>query len=369
MINAGTNTVVGQPISLTAGIPDGLSSPSGVALSRDGRRLYVADSGIGGITVVDTTTGAVVDRIPIGTQLVGVAVSADGSRLFIPDSNGDTRVIDATTHEVLAVIQTYGNAGFVTVSPDGKRAYVTQTAGGPGPVSVSGVAVIDTTTNTLVGNPIPLSASGFEDTPYSSAATPDGKRLYVTERDAGTVSVIDTVSRTVVGSPIPVGGAPTGIAVSPDGSLAMVTNSADGTVSLIDTKTNTVIGNPLNVGTSPYAVVFAPDGRHAYVAMPGDDAVSVISIFPTQAPPVISAPTPVGTPNPATGATTFTVAVAAKPDGTPPTFTVSQPAGVLGVITTGTPAQNADGTYTYTVSYTPDPQDRLDAYTTPGPDR
>jgi YVTN family beta-propeller protein len=48
------------------------------------------------------------------------------------------------------------------------------------------------------------------------AVTPDGSRVYVANRNSGTVSVIDTATNTVVGSPIPVGGLPMGVAVIPD---------------------------------------------------------------------------------------------------------------------------------------------------------
>ena len=61
-----------------------------------------------------------------------------------------------------------------------------------------GVSVIDTTTNTVVGNPIPLGNRA-----HAVAITPDGKHAYVAT-DGG-VSMIDTTTKAVVGDPIPVG--------------------------------------------------------------------------------------------------------------------------------------------------------------------
>jgi YVTN family beta-propeller protein len=83
---------------------------------------------------------------------------------------------------------------------------------------------------------------------------------YVTNADDDTVSVIDTSTNTVIGAPIPVGDSPRAIAITPDGTRAYVTNSGDGTVSVIDTITNTVIGAPIPVGNFPLGIAITPSG-------------------------------------------------------------------------------------------------------------
>ena len=75
--------------------------------------------------------------------------------------------------------------------------------------------------------------------PARVAITPNGKRAYVTDFVGGqgdTVSVITTATGTV-SAPITVGKAPVGVAITPDGKRAYVPNSADGTVSVIRTAT------------------------------------------------------------------------------------------------------------------------------------
>ena len=135
------------------------------------------------------------------------------------------------------------------------------------------VTVIDTATNTVVGDPIPVG-----NLPEGVAITPDGQHAYVTNLGSDTVSVIDTATNTVVGDPIPVGGGPAGVAITPDGQRAYVTNYGSNTVSVIDTATNTVVGDPIPVavGGGPVGVAITPDGQHAYVTNPGSDTVSVI---------------------------------------------------------------------------------------------
>ncbi|MER5223901.1 serine/threonine-protein kinase [Streptomyces flaveus] len=75
----------------------------------------------------------------------------------------------------------------VAVSPDGRRAYVTNNGPGPG-LGPGSVSVIDTTTNHTLGNPIPVG-----DGPHGVAVSPDGRRVYVANHgwgSPGSVSVI-----------------------------------------------------------------------------------------------------------------------------------------------------------------------------------
>ena len=362
VIDATTNTVVGAPIALPN--PEGYPPITyDLVVSPDGQRLYVVDSAAPGITVIDTTTRTVVNRYPVESGLGGVAVSADGERLYIPsgDPSGGVLVLDSATGEKLTVIDA-GGAGQVVIalSPDGARAYVTKGLS---------LVVIDTATDTVVQE-IPFDTYDSSLYPIGLAVTPDGQRVYVNGLDPsdetytlpGVVWAVDTATGTVIGDPITVGNTPRDIAISPDGSLVVVPNIYDGTISVIDTNTNTVIGQPIDIGAQPLGVAFSETGNHIYVtgfdANNGDapGSVTIISVVPTQtAPPVISDPTPVGTPNPTTGAATFTVTVPAGSNGQPPTgFSVTQPAGVNGVITTGnTPVRNAATAPTPTPSPTP----------------
>ena len=58
--------------------------------------------------------------------------------------------------------------------------------------------------------------------------SPDGTRLYVANSVDNTVSVIDTTTGTTVGPPIPVGTGPMAVAVSRDGARVYVVGLGDG---------------------------------------------------------------------------------------------------------------------------------------------
>jgi YVTN family beta-propeller protein len=87
--------------------------------------------------------------------------------------------------------------------------------------------------------------------PFGITVTPDGKKVYVTNSDEGTVSVINTKTNTVT-SIVPVGFVPRGVTVTSDGKKVYVANSLNNTVSVINTAKNRVIAT-VPVGIRPIA--------------------------------------------------------------------------------------------------------------------
>jgi phospholipase C len=143
----------------------------------------------------------------------------------------------------------------------GPHAFVPLLVGG-------GVAVIDTQTYQW------KSASVYETNPYGAAATPDGKKVYITEAGTNLVAVVDTATGAVDpadGAGIVVGVYPHGIAMAPNGRHAYVANTGpdtgpggSDTVSVIDTGAEKVSGT-FTVGQAPQMIAVSPNGKRAYV--------------------------------------------------------------------------------------------------------
>ena len=114
---------------------------------------YVANGQADTVSVIDTATTppSVVATIP-GPQsfLTGaVAVTPDGKHVYVTiGADSTVSVIATATNTVVATVPVAGGSGRVAVTPDGKHAYVTNNGS-------NNVSVIDTATNTVM-NTVPV---------------------------------------------------------------------------------------------------------------------------------------------------------------------------------------------------------------------
>jgi YVTN family beta-propeller protein len=98
---------------------------------------------------------------------------------------------------------------------------------------------------------------------YLLAVTPDEKKLYVTNFDAGTVSVIRRSDASV--RILSLGGQPIGIDVSPNGSEVWVSNFQSNTITVIDAATDLIAQTLSAGGDGPARIKFTPNGKHVWV--------------------------------------------------------------------------------------------------------
>jgi len=284
------STSLASPSSdeVVAIVPVG-DTPTYIALTPDGTRAYAVNSGsqgdpnkVGTVSVINTATNTAVKTISVGIGFpFQVAFTSDGTKAYVAISSfagatltaGTDRVavIDTATNSVIATIAQPYNSGPIGVAttPDGDRVYVTRRFAGS-------VAVIDTASNSVVAE---ISVGG---TPVGIAITPDGTRVYVGNRGTSQVKLIDTAMNKVIATiSMPPGVGPststTSIAFTPDGSQAYVTYSESNNIAVIDTATNTVVAVISTSAGGLREIAFTHDGFLAYVAHLGTNAVEVIS--------------------------------------------------------------------------------------------
>ena len=251
-----------------------LDAPWGLPPRLVGLPVYVTDIGQDALWIIDSGTHAVVGpAIAAGDAPVGVAVTPDGRRAYV--TNAAVAQVSVVVLGVRALHNPVpvgpGPAG-IAVAPDGTRVYVADQGN---LVDPSTVTVVATATNQVIASP--LGSVG----PSDIAISPDGARAYVANFSSlGLVSVLDTASDTFIGAGIAVGGTPRGVAVTPDGRRAYVTASdfvSGGWVSVVDLGTGAVVGARIPVGFFPQDVAVTPDGTRVLVTIPLDNRVAIIA--------------------------------------------------------------------------------------------
>ncbi|AHI02161.1 YncE family protein [Kutzneria albida] len=230
---------------------------TGLAVSGDGRTAYVVNGWIGTITVVDTVAARVARRIKTNAQLDSAVVRPDGQRLYVTGTisgQGYVLSVDTHTNTLAAAVQVGASPTGLAISQDGSRLYVVNNQG-------ASITVVDTRVAT------PLATIPVPDLPQQVALSPDGGTAYVTHAGGsptgnGAVTVIDNARNRVLDD-VAVGVGAFGIAVSADGRQVYVSNLQDGTVTVLDAVSRTVQDSVL---LRARGIATAAGDRHVYLA-------------------------------------------------------------------------------------------------------
>jgi YVTN family beta-propeller protein len=195
---------------------------SGIALSRDGKTLYSLDIDAGTLSERDANElSKKPSRVTkVGARPYDVALSQNGKLLFVSDWIGrSVLVVDLADFRVINKIGVGEHPNQIVVHPKDSRVFVAN-------ASSNTVSVIDSArshvTETIATPLFPLSPEGS--TPDALAISPDGKTLYVANADNNCIAVVDiaTPSKSAVKGFIPTGWYPTSVAVTPDGKNLLV---------------------------------------------------------------------------------------------------------------------------------------------------
>ncbi len=221
--------------------------------------VYVANSGSGTVSVIDTASATVAATIPVGTNPVAVVVTTDGTRALVANRiPPSVSIVDTATRTVTATIVVPAGAYSIATTPNGARALVTH-------YSPPALTVLDLTSNTVVTT-LTLPATS----PNWIVMRPDGNRAYVT-CDSGQLFVIDPNTATIVNTVLV--GRSFGQAISPDGARIYVVHDIGNGFSVFDTATDTVtvfvsLGAPLT--SLPIGAAVSPDGSRLFLTIPNN---------------------------------------------------------------------------------------------------
>ncbi len=210
--------ILAIPRRTTAGaddpVPEKDPSPIALAVSADGSRLLVANQGNGTVALIDPRAGLVKATIPTGDRPSGVAISRDGRRGVVTHWYGyDAAILEVgdDSLKVVGRVEVGPEPRGVAISNDGITAFVA--------VGVSNEVVrIDLESRTVNGR----LAVGRE--PRGLAIAPDGSRLLVGNARGKSLSVI-SVGSWAVEKTVPFDGDNLRqVAISADGATGYVAN-------------------------------------------------------------------------------------------------------------------------------------------------
>ena len=206
------------------------SDPEGIALSRDGKRAFIANEDTGQVSVVQVADGSV-SAVIQGGRGAGRHRRHAGRQAGVGDLRGRRRRVRDRPR--LA----------------GRSSSRSKSAPGRGRSRFSPTAREPTSrpkTRPRLQSSIPARCRRLKKIslgdgmrPMGTAMAADGKQLYVTTGRSKMVLIVDTATDQVVGS-IEAGQRPWGIALSPDGKTLYTANGPSNDVSVIDLASRTV---------------------------------------------------------------------------------------------------------------------------------
>jgi YVTN family beta-propeller protein len=290
---------IAHPIKqpLAAGPPDPVyKNPLNLALTPNGKELWVACEASASVVVIDTATRQKGCEIPVGGQPNDVAFTPDGKRAFVSNRLDDNvSVVDVSTHKVLSTIEVGDEPHGLLVDKQGRNLYVLNT-------SIDNISVIDVASLKEIKR---LSASR---SPWSLAASPDGKLIAVSHAlsrlvkdrapSMSEVTLVNTDDATVNQRVIvPAANLLQGITWHPSGEYALVTLlRTKNLVPMTRINHGWTICNGLGIiwrdGTvdqvlldqndlcfpDPNDVCITPDGKYALVTSSSTDRVAVVDL-------------------------------------------------------------------------------------------
>jgi len=224
----------------------GVTDPEQLAISADGKQVYVASEDAGKAIMLSTAQGQRLAELDVGGEPEGTSLTPDGRYVYMT-SEADHRVsvIDTRTQKVVARIEVGLRPRAIAFSHDGKRAYVSGEADGS-------ITVIDTVRRTV------LQTFHFDDKaarPMSIVVARDDRHIFVTTGRGGTVARID-LGPMQLDAEVAVGPRPWGLAISPDGRVLASANGPSNDVSIIDVESFALI-KKVAVGKGPWGVACA----------------------------------------------------------------------------------------------------------------
>src|SRR6266545_340244 len=276
LIDPATNKIVG--------VIEGIEVNHGAAGAPDGSRLYISNEADNTLDYVDAKTLKVTKKVPLSGHPNNIAISKDGRRVYIairdPEPGG-VDVVDTASMKMVKTIPTQGPIHNPYVTPDGK--YVVA-----GSIQGQTVNVIDQKTE----QPAWTLEMDLGVRPMTFNTNPDGstKWIFVQLSGFNGFAVVDFATQKEINriknpdlppgkTIVPAGSDPShGMAVTADNKTLVVCSRINNLLYAYSLPELKLLGGAELGGKGAGWVTLTPDGKTAYVANPVTNDVSVVDI-------------------------------------------------------------------------------------------
>jgi DNA-binding beta-propeller fold protein YncE len=287
--------------------------PYDVAVSPQGTSPYAVDNlsntaGAVSQYTLNPATGKLTPKSPKMVATAGVpsgiiTISPDGKNAYVPSGKSIShyRISPATGKLTPMPPRTVAGAGSpigIKIAPDGRYLYITsgtqclEPKGGKGGKCTASarsntvsVFRISPATGAVSSRPVQTVATGQN--PQMITIAPDGTSAYVAANTIWQYSINPATGKLTPKSPATVtgGGNPHDLAVAPDNENLYVVNVSGGTIAqyAISPATGALSGRPVSTARTvpaPEAIALSPDGKNAYVTSEHKGALSQFAISP-----------------------------------------------------------------------------------------
>ena len=260
-------------------------NPHEVAISLDHKTAYVSIYGPGvygknptpnnKVLIIDLASRAVTGEIDVSPYKAphGLMLDPQGMLYVSCDAERKLLIIDPKTRKIVEAIDTEGTGHWVSLTPDGSKAYVGNKYDKPY------VTVIDLKTRKIVARiPMPDGMEGL-------AVSPDGKRMIVANGVNPSLVMVDTATDKVL-QRVPLENFPktadglshlTRVRFSLDGKKVFASYTPSGVIAVMpitDLRKQKLIGVP----EGPMGFAFPADGKTALVTGHDFGSIAIIDI-------------------------------------------------------------------------------------------
>ncbi len=196
-------------------IPTGGRASHMLALTGDGRRVYVSNIVDGTITEIDLELGKPLRQVPIADFVEGITVNPDGALVWIGSNKDKTvSVFDPESGTIVATLDGFGFPYRMAVTPDSRTVVLSDPASGE--IRIVDVATREERHRIVVPKDgvLPSAEIPGSPAPEGIALSRDNRMAYVSLQGMNQAAAIDLGTGSIVAL-FDTGGWPDGIGYSP----------------------------------------------------------------------------------------------------------------------------------------------------------